>query len=197
MSLEAGGYDMVSHQRLLVLALFIFVPDVAVPAEIKREEKILVQIPADEAKRLQGIEGETVRRTEQRSVATRLEWIRVATDNRSFVLDRSGKRFVPWGFNYDHDDTGRLIEDYWVDQWAVIEEDFLEMKRLGANVVRIHLQLGKFMDAADRLNERSLAQLCRIVCLEPAGNGNSRSFGLESAPERGGFHEEVATTFRH
>ena len=26
-------------------------------------------------------------------------------------------------------------------------------------------------------------------CFEPVGNGNSRSFGLESHPERGGFHE--------
>ena len=28
-----------------------------------------------------------------------------------------------------------------------------------------------------------------LECFEPVGNGNSRSFGLESHPERGGFHE--------
>jgi hypothetical protein len=31
-------------------------------------------------------------------------------------------------------------------------------------------------------------------CCAPVGSGNSRSFGLESTPERGGFHEETTTT---
>ena len=73
-------------------------------------------------------------------LAADLQWVRVAEG--SFVLE-SGKTFVPWGFNYDHDANGRLIEDYWDEQWASVEEDFWEMQRLGANVVRIHLQVGK------------------------------------------------------
>ncbi len=97
--------------------------------------------------------------------AADLEWVRVAEDNRSFVLQPSGKAFIPWGFNYDHDEAGRLIEDYWDNQWATIVEDFQEMKQLGANVVRIHLQFGKFMAAADQPNRRSLAQLERLVKL--------------------------------
>ncbi len=36
-----------------------------------------------------------------------------------------------------------------------------------------------------------------INCLEPIGNGNSRSPGLESSPRRGEFHEWTTTTFRH
>ncbi len=43
-------------------------------------------------------------------------WIRVADDKRSFVTADTGQAFVPWGFNYDHDVTGRLIEDYWDDR---------------------------------------------------------------------------------
>ena len=31
---------------------------------------------------------------------------------------------TPWGFNYDHDEAGRLIEDYWDAEWAKVEEDF-------------------------------------------------------------------------
>ncbi|MEX0937818.1 MAG: cellulase family glycosylhydrolase [Pirellulales bacterium] len=91
--------------------------------------------------------------------------IAISDDGKSFVLAGSGERFVPWGFNYDHDREGRLLEDYWLEQWPTIEEDFAEMKRLGANVVRVHLQLGKFMDAADRPSERSLAQLDRLLGL--------------------------------
>ncbi|HIQ19751.1 MAG TPA: hypothetical protein EYH34_00740 [Planctomycetes bacterium] len=93
------------------------------------------------------------------------EWVRVADDRRSFLLEPSGRPFVPWGFNYDHDRRGRLIEDYWHQEWATVEADFEEMKQLGANVVRIHLQFGKFMDGPDKPNERSLAQLAKLVTL--------------------------------
>ncbi|MGP0069667.1 MAG: cellulase family glycosylhydrolase [Isosphaeraceae bacterium] len=89
----------------------------------------------------------------------------IAPDHRSFVLESSGRRFTPWGFNYDHDEKGRLIEDYWETEWPRIEQDFREMKALGANVVRVHLQLGKFMMGADRPDERSLARLGRLLDL--------------------------------
>jgi len=94
-----------------------------------------------------------------------MEWVRVADDGRSFVLAESGRPFVPWGFNYDHDGDGRLIEDYWEKEWARVEEDFREMKGLGANVVRIHLQFGKFMDAPDRPNRAALERLGRLIAL--------------------------------
>lgn len=94
-----------------------------------------------------------------------LEFVEIGPDNRSFVLAESGQPFVPWDFNYDHDRDGRLIEDYWDDEWSTIREDFREMERLGANVVRIHLQFGKFMDAPDRPNAHSLDQLDRLVRL--------------------------------
>ena len=39
------------------------------------------------------------------------------------------------------------------------------MKQLGANVVRIHLQLGKFMDGPDKPNEKALDRLGKLVAL--------------------------------
>jgi hypothetical protein len=72
---------------------------------------------------------------------------------------------VPWGFNYDHDDASRLLEDYWETEWPAVEEDFREMKDLGANVVRIHLQAGKFLEGPERPNERALARLRRLLDL--------------------------------
>jgi hypothetical protein len=93
------------------------------------------------------------------------DWIRVSGDGRSFVTGRDSRTFAPWGFNYDHDERGRLLEDYWVGEWMKVEEDFREMKELGANVVRIHLQLGKFMPAADKPDEKALSQLARLVRL--------------------------------
>lgn len=100
--------------------------------------------------------------------ASALESVRVSPDGKSFVLAKSGTPFRVWGVNYDHDshgEHGRLLEDYWHDEWDTVVSDFREMKELGANVVRIHLQLGKFMSTADTANERSLAQLRRLLAL--------------------------------
>lgn len=94
-----------------------------------------------------------------------LSWVRVSDDQRGFVLEERNERFSPWGFNYDHDHSGRLIEDYWETEWNRVERDFRSMKELGANVVRIHLQLGKFLSSADRPNERSMDQLRKLVRL--------------------------------
>jgi hypothetical protein len=96
-----------------------------------------------------------------------LEAIRLSKDGKSFVQGESGKTFRVWGVNYDHDSTekGRLLEDYWEKEWDTVRGDFQEMKELGANVVRIHLQTGKFMEAPEKPNEKSLAQLRRLLAL--------------------------------
>ncbi len=95
----------------------------------------------------------------------KMDCVRVSEDKTGFVLAPSGRRFTPWGFNYDHDEQGRLLEDYWVAEWPKVVEDFGEMKQLGANVVRIHLQLGKFMQDRERANRTALDQLGRLVGL--------------------------------
>jgi len=94
-----------------------------------------------------------------------LERVRVAPDGKGFQLSGSGQRFTPWGFNYDHDEKGRLLEDYWDAEWATVEEDFREMKDLGATAVRIHLQVNRFMKSPTEANEKTLAQLGRLLAL--------------------------------
>ena len=89
--------------------------------------------------------------------------VRLGEDGRRFVNVRTGKRFIAWGFNYDHDDAGRLIEDYWDEAWPTIVEDFGEMKTLGANVVRVHLQTARFMKTPDEVDAKALEQLARLV----------------------------------
>jgi Cellulase (glycosyl hydrolase family 5) len=97
--------------------------------------------------------------------AVDMESITIDKDKRSFIHEKSGKPFVPWGFNYDHDSIGRLIEDYWHDEWPMVEKHFAQMKKLGANVVRIHLQFAKFMDTADKPNAKNLEQLGKLLKL--------------------------------
>jgi hypothetical protein len=91
--------------------------------------------------------------------------VRISEDRRTFILEEEGSRFVPWGFNYDHDEQGQLLEDYWDTEWSKVEEDFREIKKLGANVVRIHLQFGKFMQEPNKPNDAALNQLTRLLRL--------------------------------
>lgn len=86
-------------------------------------------------------------------------------EGTGFISATTGKSFTPWGFNYDHDIDGRLLEDYWLENWDTVAEDFHEMKALGANVVRIHLQFGRFMESPTQPRTHSLAQLSRLVQL--------------------------------
>ena len=94
-----------------------------------------------------------------------MPWICVSEDKHGFVMMETGQPFVPWGFNYDHDEDGRLLEDYWDQEWPKVEQDFREMKQLGANVVRVHLQLGKFMTGPKEPNRANLDRLDRLVTM--------------------------------
>jgi hypothetical protein len=94
-----------------------------------------------------------------------LDQVKVDGDGRGFVLHPSGRPFVPWGFNYDHDEEDRLLEDYWDREWPKVEEDFAEMKSLGANVVRVHLQLGKLLLRRDEIDATALARLRDLLTL--------------------------------
>lgn len=87
----------------------------------------------------------------------------VAVDGQHFRYVESGAAFVPWGFNYDHDDRDRLIEEYWDAEWPAVTSDFAEMRALGANVVRVHLQVGAFMRGPDEPDEAALERLGRLV----------------------------------
>lgn len=119
---------------------------------------------------LTGHAGETTRSdTAQESAReppiSGMEAIRISPDGRDFVFERTGRRFRAWGFNYDHDAAGRLLEDYWIDDWDRVVQDFREMKALGANTVRIHLQVARFVRSPRETDPAALAQLKRLVRL--------------------------------
>lgn len=92
-----------------------------------------------------------------------LEPIAVAPDGQGFITAESHAPFQPWGLNYGH--AGGLIEDFRDDDWPTLATDFVKMKQLGANVVRVHLQFGKFMSSAEEAKPASLAQLRRLLRL--------------------------------
>ncbi|MCC6512336.1 MAG: cellulase family glycosylhydrolase [Pirellulaceae bacterium] len=90
---------------------------------------------------------------------------RIGVAGRELVTE-SGKPFHPWGFNYGN--AGRLMEDFWNEDWQTIADDFREMKQLGANVVRVHLQVGKFMNSATEMNPQAMQQFVRLIKLAEA-----------------------------
>ncbi len=101
-------------------------------------------------------------------LAAPLEAVRLSRDGKSLVRGEGETPFRVWGVNYDRDtkgENGRLLEDYWEEEWAVVVEDFQEMRELGANVVRLHLQLGKFMKSADTPDAEALRRLGKVLRL--------------------------------
>lgn len=95
--------------------------------------------------------------------APALERIIIAADGVRFCTAVSKQSFVVWGVNYDHDDQGRLLEDYWEAEWETVIADLTEIKALGGNVVRIHLQLGRFMRDAMTAHDNALARLQALL----------------------------------
>lgn len=102
-------------------------------------------------------------RHEIQTAKPRLESIALSSDQHSFVCEPSGRPFHPWGNNYGN--HGRLIEDFWATNWPAVAQDFTEMHNMGANVVRVHLQFGKFMLSPSKPNPDSLARLGRLLRL--------------------------------
>jgi len=95
-------------------------------------------------------------------------WIRTSADKMHFVADGTDNPFVPWGFNYDHNEAGVLLEDYWAKDWAKVTNDFRVMKSLGANVVRVSPQLCCLMKSPEQPDATNLARLSMVVRLAEA-----------------------------
>src|SRR3954451_15168301 len=96
--------------------------------------------------------------------ATALEKIQLSPDHRHFILADSKKSFTPFGFNY-LGRFGELTEESWATDWATVEKDFRDMRALGANVVRVHLQFSTYMKSATEADPAELARLRKMLDL--------------------------------
>jgi hypothetical protein len=92
--------------------------------------------------------------------------VQVSKDGKQFVLAGTGKKFTPWGFNY-LGQFGKLAEDDWHTEegWKRIDRDFGEMRKLGANVVRWHLQFETFVKAPNKVDAAQLGRLKDVLKL--------------------------------
>ena len=92
------------------------------------------------------------------------ERIAVASDGSRFVGAESAQPFVPWGLrlNLDH----KLVEDVWVNNRFEVVSDFREIKRMGANALRLLLQLNAFVDAPSGGNPDGTPDVLALAHLE-------------------------------
>jgi hypothetical protein len=91
--------------------------------------------------------------------AADMETVKVAPDNKGFVLAPSGDRYIPWGHNYASVDLmERLTKDP-----ARVEREFAEMKAAGTTVARIHPELPQIMLGPDKADPKALEQLQKLL----------------------------------
>jgi len=92
-----------------------------------------------------------------------MERIIIDREDTGFITADTKTPFRPWGLNYGH--AGRLMEDFWETDWKTLETDFHDMKRTGANAVRVHLQFGKFISSPEQPNRAALERLSQLLKL--------------------------------
>jgi len=102
--------------------------------------------------------GEPVKHAD--TLESQLPRIVVATDRAKFVFADTNETFVPWGFDVSPTERLEPAED---TDWAQVNADFAEMKMHGANLVRVHLQVGNFMDSPTKPNVAALNRLRRLI----------------------------------
>ena len=108
--------------------------------------------------------------------AADMETVKVASDQKGFVLDPSGDRFIPWGHNYASVD---LLERLVNDPKRVVRE-FAEMKAAGTNVARIHPEMPRLLTGPDQVDPQSLDQLKRLLAIAEAAGIRLKITGLAS-----------------
>ena len=91
------------------------------------------------------------------------EHITLSPDGKGFIKARSQTPFHPWGVNYGN--AGRLMEDFWETEWPTIETDFSKIRQMGGNVVRVHLQFGRFMDAPGQPKVAAFRRLGQLLAV--------------------------------
>lgn len=91
--------------------------------------------------------------------ATMLQTVRVASDQKGFVLHPSGERYLPWGHNYASVD---ILERFEKDPDRV-KREFAEMKAAGTNVARIHPEMLRILSGPRDVHEKGIKSLKQLL----------------------------------
>ncbi len=106
--------------------------------------------------------------------AAALETVRIAPDDKGFVLHPSGQRYVPWGHNYASVDIlARLAEDP-----ARVAREFAEMKAAGTTVARIHPEMPRILVGPEQIDPEALDLLRKLLQIAEANGIHLKITGL-------------------
>jgi hypothetical protein len=91
--------------------------------------------------------------------AADMETVKIAPDNKGFILHPSGGRYVPWGHNYASVDImERLTKDP-----KRVEREFAEMKAAGTTVARVHPEMPHILTGPGTADPQALERLNTLL----------------------------------
>ncbi len=106
--------------------------------------------------------------------ATEMETVRTAPDNKGFVLEPSGDRYIPWGHNYASVD---ILERLAKDPARVVRE-FSEMKAAGTTVARIHPEMPRILVGPEKADPEALDLLRKLLKIAETSGIHLKITGL-------------------
>ncbi|MCA9246338.1 MAG: cellulase family glycosylhydrolase [Planctomycetales bacterium] len=93
--------------------------------------------------------------------AAGMDTVKIAPDQKGFVLHTSGERYIPWGHNYASVDIlERLANDP-----ARVTREFAEMKAAGTTVARVHPEMPRILVGPNKTDPQALTQLRRLLTI--------------------------------
>jgi hypothetical protein len=96
-----------------------------------------------------------------------LKKIHVSSDRRGFVTD-SGEAFVPFGVTYFRPGTGWAPQVWKQFDLESTRKDFVRLRELGGNCVRVFLSYGSFYEEPGHLSADGLAKFDQFLALAEA-----------------------------
>lgn len=88
--------------------------------------------------------------------------ISVAKGKTYFIKAQTNELFFPYGVNFDHNRDYILLEDFWTDK-EYINTVFKDIKQMGFNIVRIHLQQFKLQISKEIIDNQVLNKITEVV----------------------------------
>jgi hypothetical protein len=103
-----------------------------------------------------------------------LEFVKISADNKGFVLDPSGERYVPWGHNYGSVDIMQRL----AKEPERVEREFAEMKAAGTTVARVHPEMPALLLGPEQVNPQAIDRLRLLLSIAEKSGIHLKITGL-------------------
>jgi hypothetical protein len=90
-----------------------------------------------------------------------MDLVKIAADQKHFVLEPSGEPYVPWGHNYGSVDIMQRL----AQEPERVEREFAEMKAAGTTVARVHPEMPAFFQGPERIDAQAIERLRQLLSI--------------------------------